>query len=265
LSNHTPPLTKKQRIKDLLLAGVRTKDIVDRVGTTTEYVYKEKGFLKKEGLLVAHQSLSMSDGKSEIIVVKDQPQLLEKFDAYAPMTSYSINDYDIPRFDRESARQTYKAFEEQKTPTQVIAESGIHPKVAQQEFERFLEMKSRDPYDLQKKLISGISNGSLQIQSIIDKLPSNLLTNDELIQIIEFKMRTYANSHLKNVVLFPANEIPDGLEKVTCMICHVQLDGVLYAENTPLGLLAKQSLSEILCENCKLNREDIALRKGLVP
>ena len=53
------------------------EDIVDEVKTTKEYVYKEKGKLKQEGLLVTQQSLSVSNGQNKITVVKDQPHLMD--------------------------------------------------------------------------------------------------------------------------------------------------------------------------------------------
>ncbi|MGA8916708.1 MAG: hypothetical protein WB474_12040, partial [Nitrososphaeraceae archaeon] len=94
MSNHTSPKTKRQRIRDLILADAKIKDIIDQVGTTREYVYKEKGKLKQEGLLVTHQSLSISNGQSEITVVKDQPHLVENVHRYGSVIINRINDYD---------------------------------------------------------------------------------------------------------------------------------------------------------------------------
>ena len=83
MSNHTLPQTKRQRIRaDPCRA--KLNDIIDEVGTTQEYVYKERGRMKREGLLVTHQSLSISKGKREITVVKDQPHLVENISCTEP-------------------------------------------------------------------------------------------------------------------------------------------------------------------------------------
>ena len=84
MSNHTLPPTKRQRIRELILAEAKLNDIIDEVGTTQEYVYKERGRMKREGLLVTHQSLSISKGKREITVVKDQPLLVENIECTDP-------------------------------------------------------------------------------------------------------------------------------------------------------------------------------------
>ena len=73
---------------------------------------------------------------------------------------------------------------DQKGPAYVTAKHGIHPEISQREFERVLKMKSRDPYALQQMLTAGISNASPEIQALVDKSSSTLLTNDEIMSII---------------------------------------------------------------------------------
>jgi len=152
----------------------------------------------------------------------------------------------------------YDDFEHQKGPAYVTAKHGIHPEIVQREFERFLTMKSRDPYDLQNKLTSGISNPSPQIQSIVDKSSSTLLTNDEIISIIEFKMGNYAYSYTRDLVWNPTQILPLGLERVICRICHNQQVGVIYDRNTNVGFYAKQALGDHLCNSCKSVQNDIS-------
>ena len=79
----------------------------------------------------------------------------------------------------------YNDFEDQKGPAYVTAKHGIHPEISQKEFERVLKMKSRDPYVLQQMLTAGISNASPEIQALVDKSSSTLLTNDEIMSIID--------------------------------------------------------------------------------
>ncbi|MDP9197543.1 MAG: hypothetical protein M3O24_03160 [Thermoproteota archaeon] len=178
-------------------------------------------------------------------------------DLDGPVTIDHINDYDIPRLDKDGLMLMYDAFEQQETPAHVTAKYGIHPEISQKEFERVLIMKSRDPYVLQNKLTSGISNASPQIQSIVDKSSSTLLTNDEIISIIDFKMWNHAYSFTRDVVLNPANHLPLGLERVGCRICHKEQAGVIYDRNTTVGSYAKQVLN-YMCETCKSVQKDLA-------
>ena len=114
MTHHTSPNTKRQRIRDLILSEAKIEDIVDEVKTTKEYVYKERGKLKQEGLLVTHQSLSISNGQKELNIVKDDPQLGENENFGGPMTPYRINDYDIPPLDKMGLMLMYEAFESRK-------------------------------------------------------------------------------------------------------------------------------------------------------
>lgn len=258
MTRHTSPNTKRQRIRDLILSEAKIEDIVDEVKTTKEYVYKERGKLKQEGLLVTHQSLSISNGQRELTIVKNDPQLGENENLDGPMTPYRISDYDIPPLDKKGLMLMYDAFEQQKTPAYVTAKYGIHPEISQKEFERFLKMKSRDPYVLQDMLAAGISNASPEIHSIVNKSSSTLLTNDEIMSIINSKMWNYAYSYTRDVVMNPAINIYPGLERVTCRICHKQQAGVIYNRNTTAGSLAKKFMEMHMCDTCKSVQNDLA-------
>jgi hypothetical protein len=94
LSDHSLPKSKRQQIRDLILSKAKTEDIVDQVNTTKEYVYKERGKLKQEGLLVTHQSLSVSNGQRETTVVKNNAN--DSVQVAGRMTINRINEYDIP-------------------------------------------------------------------------------------------------------------------------------------------------------------------------
>ncbi|MGB8188684.1 MAG: hypothetical protein WCE91_03725 [Nitrososphaeraceae archaeon] len=265
MSDHTLPKSLRQRIRELILAQAATKDIVDQLKTSKEYVYKERGKLKREGLLVTHQSLSTSNGQSEITVVKDQPHLMEYVEHDGSGTIHRVNDYDIPPLDKKNLMSMYEEFQNQKGPAYVTAKHGIHPETSQEEFERFLVMSSRDPYDLQDKLTATISDPPPEIQSLINKSSQHvLLTNNEIISIVTFKMWNYADSRIQNLVLDTLLDLPPGLDRVTCMICHRPFTGVVYDKNSEIGPFVEYNLSNFLCERCKLLREDIAQRKDLV-
>lgn len=257
MTRHTSPNSKRQRIRDLILSEAKIEDIVDEVKTTKEYVYKERGKLKQEGLLVTHQSLSISNGQRELTIVKNDPQLGKYENPDGPMTPYRVNDYDIPPLDKKGLMLMYDAFEQQKTPAYVTAKHGIHPEISQKEFERVLKMKSRDPYVLQQMLTAGISNASPQIQSIVNKSSSTLLTNDEIMSIFDHKMFNHACSFTRNVVINPAHHLPQGLERVRCKTCKKQLAGVIFDRNTPVGSYAQQVLNH-MCDSCRSIQNDLA-------
>jgi hypothetical protein len=261
MSNHTLPPTKRQRIRELILAEAKLNDIIDEVGTTQEYVYKERGRMKREGLLVTHQSLSISKGKREITVVKDQPLLVENIELHRPKTIDRVNDYDIPPLNKNDLKAMYEDFENQKGPAEVTAKRGIHPQITLKEFERFLKMKSRDPYDLQKRLTDGIPNSSPEIQSIVDKSLSTLLTNDEIMSIFNHQKWTFAYSYVRDTVLNPTQYPPLGLHKIVCRTCHKQLPGVIYSRNTYAGLHTQQIVGLFMCDTCRAIQQHLVLPK----
>jgi hypothetical protein len=266
LSDRTLPKPLRLRIRELILADAATKDIVDQLKTSKEYVYKERGKLKREGMLVTHQSFSTSNGQSEITVVKDQPRLMEYVDHDGSGIIHRVNDYDIPPLDKKNLMSMYDEFQNKKGPAYVTAKHGIHPETSQKEFERFLVMSSRDPYDLQNMLTFDIPNAPPVIQSIINKSSQGaLLTNDEIMSIILFKMRNYADSRVQEIILDTLLDVPGRLKRVTCMICHREFAGLVYVKDSDVGSIAEYKLKNLLCENCKLLQKDIALRKDLVP
>jgi len=63
-------MTKKDMIRELTIADALPQEIANQLNTTPEYVYKERGKLRREGKLVTHQSLSITDGTHSIAVAK---------------------------------------------------------------------------------------------------------------------------------------------------------------------------------------------------
>ena len=166
-----------------------------------------------------------------------------------------VNDYDIPPLDKKNLMSMYDEFQNQKGPAYVTAKHGIHPETSQKEFERFLVMSSRDPYGLQNMLTSDISNAPPRIQSIINKSSQGaLLTNDEIMSIILFKMRNYADSCVQDIVLDTILDVPEGLKRVTCMICRREFAGLVYGKDTVAGSIAEDKLKNLLCENCHVTK-----------
>jgi len=126
-----------------------------------DYVYKEKGKYKREGQLITQQSLSLSNGFREITIKKNnEPKEAMKLEnhgqAYEPIIERS--DYDLPPLDTDAIINMYAAFEEKKSPAYVTAKYGFRPDISLREYQRFLTMNSRDPFDLQDKITAGLSN-----------------------------------------------------------------------------------------------------------
>jgi hypothetical protein len=107
-------------------------------------------------------------------------------------------------------------------------------------------------------LTAGISNASPEIQALVDKSSSTLLTNDEIMSIINHDKWIFAYSYTRDVVMNPANYLPQGLERVTCRICHNQQAGVIYNRNTTVGSYARKFLERHMCDTCRSVQNDLA-------
>jgi hypothetical protein len=250
----TKPKTKSERIKELLDAGLSSQEVAEKLNTTVDYVYKEKGKFKKKGLLVTSQSLSIVDGRNSITVVKDQPTL-EKYSNLDHSVRTNplnrANDFDIPPLEKKDVMSMYASFEEKMSPSMVTAKLGVRPDISQNEYRRFLSMKSRDPFELQNRIISGLFSIPPEIQSIIDKsVAGDLLTNDELISVIDFKTTIYASQHIKNAVSNPTLFINYGLERFVCKYCHFIQPGVIFDRTTYAGSLLVALSQGHCCKNC---------------
>lgn len=240
----------------MIRAGATTKEIVDKVGTTKEYVYKERGKLRKDGLLPAHQSLTISDGINDVTLVKDQNDVGRYPHIEQTPSTYNEDGrtgrYDIPALDKKSLMLMYSAFEENKGPGYVIAQFGIHPEISQREYQRYLTMSSRDPFDLQITITSGIVGAPREIQAIVDKSTDNLLTNDEFITVNNFRTYKNADFYVKKIILDPNIQLNSGLERFVCRTCHRPQAGVIFDKKTETGSFVDKYL-EIghVCLTCK--------------
>ena len=207
--------------------------------------------MKREGLLVTQQSLSISNGKREITVFKERPNLVENIDIDRPMQSHRIYDYNIPPLDKNDLMTMYEDFQNHKSPLDVIVKRGIDPEIVQREFERFLIMKSRDPYVLQQSLTSNISNASPEIQALIDKSSSILLTNDEMLSITKHMNWNNTILYIRVLLTNPAIPLPGGIYGVLCRVCNKRLPGLIYDSNSGIGGFARIRMGkDHLCQDC---------------
>jgi hypothetical protein len=265
MSDRTTPKTKKERIREMILKGLGPEEIRDTLKTSIDYVYKEKGKLKKEGLLITQQTLSVTTGQHDLTFFKDQSNQLKDIKIERPVrihTSSAENgEYDIPPLDKDNLMLMYQGFDNNEGPIYPIAQLGVHPSISQKEYLRFLAMKSRDPFSLQNKLANEIANPSPEIKLIIEKSANELLTNDEILSLIDFKIKEYANSYLMNVIFNPAIKIPYGLERPICGICHAAQPGVLFETSTPRGYFTERIISHAPCPMC-VSKQSMIYQKG---
>lgn len=104
-------------------------------------------------------------------------------------------------------------------------------------------MKSRDPYVFQQRLTSNISDASPEIQALVDKSSSVLLTNDEMLSITKQMnwYRTYL--FIRSLLANPAIPLPGGLDGVLCTACNKRLPGLIYDSNSAIGDFASMMMA----------------------
>lgn len=183
------PSSKRARIRELTLAGFSPQAIVDEVDTTREYVYKERVKLKADGLLVTHQSLSISSSQKKREKGYPQNNVEGNMRLNESMSKGGLENhasyYEIPPIDREGVKAMYQAFKNKENAADVIAKDGVNPVIAQMEYERYLDIACRNPHDLQSEIISKIDKAPGPIQLIIEKSKTKLLSNHDLLKLID--------------------------------------------------------------------------------
>lgn len=236
----------------MTLAGFSPKDIVDEVNTTKEYVYKERGRLKADGLLITHQSLSISSTTKKNEQEREEKNVrmtgsLEK----ERVNNYGIY-YDLPPLSKEETKAMYQAFKNKENGADVIAKDGINPIIAQLEHDRYLHMISRNPADLQQRLISHILNPPPQIQILIAKGKTSLLDNEELLKLISFLREQSGIFSIKSALSDIFARLPDGVSRISCTSCGRQAVGVVFDRTKDAGLYLHRSFATTYrCEFCK--------------
>jgi len=255
LTAQTLPKTKKERIKELLATGLKAEQIASQLNTTRDYVYKEKGRIKKKELEVAEQSLSVSDGSHNVTVLRShnpiEPVSLDQ-NEISNAVNNNMSEYDIPPLDSNDVKTMYTSFVENKDWRHVSAKYGIRPDISQREYFRSLTMSSRDPFELQNKILSRLSNPPASVQEIVNKsAKGDLLTNDELLLVIDLISLRNSSKFLQDIIAFPTIEIPSGLSRIQCSHCHQLQAGVIYDSTTYAGDITKMLVNDgHFCSNC---------------
>jgi hypothetical protein len=162
-----------------------------------------------------------------------------------------LGDFDIPPLGKDDLMSMYDSFEKNLGPSEVITKLGIRPDLSQNEHRRFLAMKSRDPFELQSKIVLGLKGAPNEIELIINKSHRGiLLTNEELMSVINYRSQVLANQYVKDAVSGPFINIPAGLERVVCSVCHQVQPGAILDRNVYTGSILHGFAKLHVCFNC---------------
>jgi hypothetical protein len=236
-------------IKELLIAGRSPKEIATLLNTSIDYVYKEKGKLRRDGLMVTDRSLTIAAGSSDQTLAKESADI-----GGHPVTDRlkGLGEFDLPPLGKADLMSMYDSFEKNLSPSEVIIKLGIRPDICQNEHGRFLAMKSRDPFELQGKIVLGLQGAPNEIQLIINKSHRGfLLTNEELMSVINYRSQIFANQYVKDAISSPFTGIPVGLERFVCSECHQAQPGVIFDKDTYAGSNLQIPAKIHVCLNCK--------------
>ena len=251
----TKPKTKSERIKELLGAGLSSQEVAEKLNTTVDYVYKEKGKLRKKGLLVTEQSITIAKEGNRLTVVKGQGVDSNSNNSPPSGEDRTYGTSNGLPVQRDDLKSLYSCFEKNMDASEVIALHGISPDISEKEYNRFLSIKSRDPFEFQDRLISELESAPSELQSapeirsLIEKSHGTLLTNDELLSIIIFKTAVYALKYLQLAVSNPAIQTP-GLNRFVCRFCGSLQPGVLFDVGSYSGKFLQAMASGHVCSNC---------------
>lgn len=152
----------------------------------------------------------------------------------------------------------YDRFLKNQVAAEVISVTGFHPDLVQKEYLRYQYMKSRNPVELQKLIVSKIKDTGPDLEPLMNKLKRDiLLTNDELLTFIHY----YSRSQIDNAIIRMVSDsqvlLPEGLERVKCNFCGRQVPGMIIDPETQLGIRFNEIMAGFRCTSCveKLDEE----------
>ena len=244
--------SKRAKIRELTLAGLSPKAIVDKLGTSVQYVYKERGRLRADGFSITHQALSIStsQNKNELAVGESKKNVFVEQKPYGSAIDQSTF-YDIPPLEKDDVKTMYQAFKNKENAADVIAEYGFNPIVSHTEYDRYLNMISRNPRELQRRLMTRIYNAPSVIANLKEKSKSRLLSNNELMKVIEFLNEKSASTGLAQALSDSGFTLPEGLSRLVCSSCHEPQAGVVFDNRTVAGIFVSIIGAAYKCDFCK--------------
>ena len=159
--------------------------------------------------------------------------------------------YDIPPLEKDDVKTMYQAFKNKENAADVIAEYGFNPIVSHTEYDRYLNMISRNPRELQRRLVARIYNPPPDIANLKEKSKSRLLSNNELMKVIEFLNEKSASIGLAQALSDSGFTLPEGLSRLVCSSCHQPQAGVVFDNMTDAGIFVSKYGAAYICDFCK--------------
>jgi hypothetical protein len=261
---HDKPKTKKDRIIDLFLLGVSPADIAQQVGTSIEYVYKEISRYKRLNPELMSQMQDWIPVVKDERPVKDQNNSgleVQRYSSSFEHSDYLRNYFDCKPITTDQVKEIYDRFHKNEDAATVIAATGIFPPIIYKEYIRFLEIKSRNPFELQNEIVSKLRDPGDEIRGIVEKTKELvLLTNDELFLIMHYKLLANSDSSLIAKISNPRSILPEGLDRIKCNFCERSQPGIIIDKNSEIAKQHQQIFVNYTCEAC-LNKA-VAVRKG---
>jgi hypothetical protein len=255
-------ITKKERIIELLRKRTPPEKIALEVGTSIEYVYKENSrYNRRTELVETQRHESIYGTRNEL--VRRTPDLIEVApDPNFPLASrpeqVMQNYYNFKPITETDSKDMYDRFLKNQDAAQVIGATGFHPELVQKEYLRYQDMKSRDPIELQKLIVSKVKDIGPELEPIMNKLKKEiLLTNDELLTFIHY----YSHSQIYNAIIRMVSDaqvlLPEGLKKVKCNFCGRPVPGMIIDPESQIGKRFNEIIAGFRCASCmeKLDEE----------
>jgi len=254
--------TKKERIIELLRKRTPPDEIALEVGTSIDYVYKENSRYNKRNELVEtqrHESISGSRNElvrrtSDLIEIAPEPSILAASRPEQAMQNY----YNFKPITEADAKDMYERFRKNQDAAEVISATGLQPDLVQKEYLRYQYMKSRNPVELQKMIVSKIKDTGPDLEPLVNKLKRELLlTNDELLALIHY----YSRSQIDNAIIRMVSDsqvlLPEGLERVKCNFCGRPVPGMIIDPESQIGKRFNELIAGFRCTSCmeKLDEE----------
>jgi biotin operon repressor len=209
-------VTKRDKIHRLLSEGHHSaKDIARIVGTTEQYVWKEKSKLKTAGFMIQRDTQIIS--RSSQVNIYNNNSLL-----------------NVPRLDADGLRKLYGELLTGKKPQEIIAENGFHPELVERENQRFQRLVQNDVDSLQNRLFRHIqedlrNTNNLTIKSLFEKYTKDgKLTIEEFIHLTQLLLEErYRLGKISAMGDLVNGNLPEGWEAELCLNCNKPIRGCI--------------------------------------
>ena len=251
----TNQTTKRERIVELHRKGIPPEKIALEVDTTVEYVYKETSrFNKKNEFIEMRKHESISGINNELVRRgQDNIEFISQPGIHMASNSEQAtqNYYDLERISKEDSKDLYGRFLKNQDAADVISATGIDPELVQKEHLRFQEIKSRNPIELQNLIMSEIRDGNPDVEPLIKKAKSGmLLTNTELLTLINYNSRSLVDSTITKMISNPQILLPQGLDRIKCTLCDRFQPGIILDKNIEFAKQHEEVFAKCICGPC---------------